>query len=58
MTEPDDNQERALRLQRKNWIMLVVLVGFAVSVTTYSAIHIRNEINMSAPAADAFAIEQ
>lgn len=58
MTDSDDNQQRARRLQRKNWIMLLVLVGFVVSVTAYSALHIRSEMNMSAPAAGTSATEQ
>lgn len=48
MTDSGD-QHRARRLQRKNWIMLLVLVGFAVSVTAYTFIHILSEMNMTAP---------
>ena len=48
MTDSDVNQHRARRLRRKNWIMLFVLLGFAVTVTAYSALHIRSEMNMSA----------
>jgi len=50
MTDSDVNQHRARRLRRKNWIMLFVLLGFAVTVTAYSALHIRSEMNMSASA--------
>lgn len=56
MTDSDDNQQRVRKLRRKNWIVLFVLLGFAVSVTAYSALHIRSEMRMSVPASGAAAI--
>ncbi|WP_150130143.1 hypothetical protein [Sinorhizobium sp. RAC02] len=36
-------------IRRRNWIMLLVLSGFVLTVTAYSGLHIRSEIDMSAP---------
>lgn len=43
----DGAYQRTVR--RRNWIMLLALSSFVLIVTAYSALHIRGEIEMSAP---------
>lgn len=53
MTDSVHDKDRTHSVRRKNWLMLFVLLGFVVSLTAYSALHIRSEMNTSAVPAGA-----